>query len=105
VVPANTAAFPCLFPVNLPLPAPPGDGDPGEREPVGQLRQLGGDAEFPQEEFYGRTLEEAPAWCPVWLMAPEIGTGPFRVSVPPPPADWKRREDAALEVAPVAPKR
>jgi len=33
----------------------------------------------PREEFYGRTLEEALAWCLVWLMAPEIGVGPFRV--------------------------
>ena len=29
--------------------------------------------------FYGKTLEEALAWCLVWLMAPEIGVGPFRV--------------------------
>ena len=32
-----------------------------------------------RQEFYGRTLEEALAWCLVWLMAPEIGVGPFRV--------------------------
>ena len=31
----------------------------------------------PRETFYGRTLEEALAWCLVWLMAPEIGIGPF----------------------------
>jgi hypothetical protein len=32
----------------------------------------------PEEQtFYGRTLEEALAWCLVWLMAPEIGVGPF----------------------------
>jgi hypothetical protein len=32
----------------------------------------------PEEEtFYGRTLEDAPAWCLVWLMAPEIGVGPL----------------------------
>jgi hypothetical protein len=31
----------------------------------------------PEEKtFYGRTLEEALAWCLVWLMAPEIGVGP-----------------------------
>jgi hypothetical protein len=30
-----------------------------------------------QQQFYGRTLEEALAWCLVWLMAPEIGIGPF----------------------------
>ncbi|MCB0067617.1 MAG: hypothetical protein KDD77_10720 [Caldilineaceae bacterium] len=34
----------------------------------------------PEEQiFYGRTLEEALAWCLVWLMAPEIGVGPFVV--------------------------
>jgi hypothetical protein len=34
----------------------------------------------PEEQtFYGRTLEEALAWCLVWLMAPEIGVGLFRV--------------------------
>jgi hypothetical protein len=34
----------------------------------------------PEEEtFYGRTLEEALAWCLVWLMAPGIGVGPFLV--------------------------
>jgi hypothetical protein len=32
-----------------------------------------------RHEFYGRTLEEALAWCLVWLMAPEIGIGPFQV--------------------------
>jgi hypothetical protein len=32
----------------------------------------------PEEQtFYGRTLEEGLAWCQVWLMAPEIGVGPF----------------------------
>jgi hypothetical protein len=31
------------------------------------------------QEFYGRTLEEALAWCLVWLMAPELGIGPFLV--------------------------
>ena len=32
----------------------------------------------PEEQtFYGRTLEEALAWCLVWLMAPGIGIGPF----------------------------
>jgi hypothetical protein len=30
-----------------------------------------------RQEFYGRTLEEALAWCLVWLMAPELGIGPF----------------------------
>jgi hypothetical protein len=29
------------------------------------------------QTFYGRSLEEALAWCPVWPMAPELGTGPF----------------------------
>ena len=32
----------------------------------------------PRETFCGRTLEEALAWCLVWLMAPEIGVGMFR---------------------------
>jgi hypothetical protein len=32
-----------------------------------------------RHEFYGRTLEEALAWCLVWLMTPELGVGPFRV--------------------------
>src|SRR5215208_6300233 len=32
----------------------------------------------PEEQtFYGRTLEDALAWCLVWLMAPEIGIGRF----------------------------
>jgi hypothetical protein len=30
-------------------------------------------------DFYDRTLEEALAWCLVWLMAPELGIGPFLV--------------------------
>jgi hypothetical protein len=30
-----------------------------------------------EQDFYGETLEEALAWCLVWLMAPEIGVGPF----------------------------
>jgi hypothetical protein len=34
----------------------------------------------PREEFYSRTLKEGLAWCLVWLMAPEIGVGPFRFS-------------------------
>lgn len=34
----------------------------------------------PEEQiFYGRTLEEALAWCLVWLMAPEIGIGHYLV--------------------------
>jgi transcriptional regulator with XRE-family HTH domain len=32
-----------------------------------------------RQEFYGRTLEEGLAWCLVWLMAPELGIGPFLV--------------------------
>lgn len=31
------------------------------------------------QNFYGRTLEEALAWCLVWLMTPEIGIGQFMV--------------------------
>jgi hypothetical protein len=35
---------------------------------------------FPEEQdFAGKTPKEALAWCLVWLMAPEIGVGPFRV--------------------------
>jgi hypothetical protein len=31
---------------------------------------------FPgEQDFYGKTL----AWCLVWLMAPELGIGPFLV--------------------------
>jgi hypothetical protein len=29
-----------------------------------------------EQQFYGRTLEEALAWRLVWLMAPELGIGP-----------------------------
>jgi hypothetical protein len=29
------------------------------------------------QDFYGKTLEEALAWCLIWLMAPELGIGPF----------------------------
>jgi hypothetical protein len=32
-----------------------------------------------EHEFYGKTLEEALTWCLVWLMAPELGVGPFLV--------------------------
>ena len=32
-----------------------------------------------RHEFYGKTLEEALAWCLVWLMTPELGVGPFQV--------------------------
>jgi hypothetical protein len=32
-----------------------------------------------RQAFSGRTLEEGLAWCLVWLMAPELGIGPFRV--------------------------
>ena len=31
-----------------------------------------------EHDFSGKTLEEGLAWCLVWLMAPEIGVGPFR---------------------------
>jgi hypothetical protein len=30
-----------------------------------------------EQHFYGKTLEEALAWCLVSLMAPELGIGPF----------------------------
>jgi hypothetical protein len=32
-----------------------------------------------EHEFYGRTFEEALAWCLVWLMAPALGDGPFLI--------------------------
>jgi hypothetical protein len=43
-----------------------------------------------EHEFYGKTLEEALAWCLVWLMAPELGGGPFRVwcAAPGDPHEW-----------------
>ena len=31
------------------------------------------------QDFSGKIREEALAWCLVWLMAPEIGVGPFLV--------------------------
>ena len=34
----------------------------------------------PEEQtFSGKTLEEGLAWCLVWLMAPELGVGPFLI--------------------------
>ena len=35
-----------------------------------------------EQTFYGKTLEEGLAWCLVWLMAPELGVGPFLVATP-----------------------
>jgi len=32
-----------------------------------------------KHDFYGKTLEEAFAWCLVWLMAPEHGAGAITV--------------------------
>jgi hypothetical protein len=32
-----------------------------------------------EQTFSGKTLEEALTWCLVWLMAPELGVGPFPV--------------------------
>jgi hypothetical protein len=32
-----------------------------------------------EHDFYGKTLEEALAWCLVWLMAPELGIGAFLI--------------------------
>ena len=35
---------------------------------------------YPEEQnFSGKMLEEALAWCLVWLMAPELRIGPFMV--------------------------
>jgi hypothetical protein len=30
-----------------------------------------------EQDVSGKTLEEALAWCLVWLKAPELGVGPF----------------------------
>jgi hypothetical protein len=35
-----------------------------------------------ERTFHGRTLEEALAWCLVWLMAPELEIGPSLVGAP-----------------------
>ena len=32
-----------------------------------------------EQDVPGKTLEEALAWCLVWLMAPELEVGPFLV--------------------------
>jgi hypothetical protein len=32
-----------------------------------------------EQAFYAKTLEETLAWCLVWLMALELGIGPFLV--------------------------
>jgi len=32
-----------------------------------------------EQDFYGKTLEEALARRLVWLMAPELGMGPLRM--------------------------
>jgi hypothetical protein len=32
-----------------------------------------------EQTFYGRMLEEGLAWWVVWLMAPQLGIGPFLV--------------------------
>ena len=32
-----------------------------------------------EQDFYGKTLEEGLASCLVWLMAPELGIGPFLI--------------------------
>ena len=32
-----------------------------------------------EQDLYGKGLEHALAWCLVWLMAPELGVGPFQV--------------------------
>jgi hypothetical protein len=35
-----------------------------------------------EQEFYGKTLEEALAWCLVWLMAPALGLRPSLANSP-----------------------
>jgi hypothetical protein len=32
---------------------------------------------FERQDFSGRTLGAGLAWCLVWLMCPELGSGPF----------------------------
>jgi hypothetical protein len=32
-----------------------------------------------EQDFSGKTLEEALAWCLVWLMAPKLDAGPFLI--------------------------
>jgi hypothetical protein len=32
-----------------------------------------------EQTFSGKTLEEALAWCLVWLMAPELGVRSFLI--------------------------
>jgi hypothetical protein len=32
-----------------------------------------------KQDFSGKTPEDALAWCLVWLMASELGIGPFLV--------------------------
>jgi hypothetical protein len=32
-----------------------------------------------EQDFYGKTLEEALTWCLVWLVAPQLGVGPFLI--------------------------
>src|SRR5687768_260788 len=65
-------------------PRPAGGVARGDRHPqrlvlVGRRpRRLGRDAQLAgTTEFSGRTLEEALAWCLVWLMAPKLGAGRF----------------------------
>jgi hypothetical protein len=30
-----------------------------------------------EQDFYGKTLEEAIGWCQIWFMAPQLGIRPF----------------------------
>lgn len=48
-------------------------------ELAASIAQLGRSSPPPEQTFHGRTLEEALAWCLVWLMAPEIGIRQFLV--------------------------
>jgi hypothetical protein len=32
-----------------------------------------------ERDVSGTTLEDGIAWCPVWLMAPALGVGPFLI--------------------------
>jgi hypothetical protein len=52
-----------------------------------------------EHDVSDKTLEEALAWCLVWLMAPELGIAPFLVGVS---AAALLKESTAFDTAQVA---
>jgi hypothetical protein len=52
-------------------------------------------------DFSGTTLEDGLAWCLVWLLAPELGVGPFLVGNDSIPLDSARNR-CGPEPKPVA---